>query len=115
MRDNIFLTDVWEHVRDYFLVWKLKTRFSPGFLPQITPNIVRGSSTGTITAIMSNINIPGPIPSSAAAETQVPNGHSTPITEPVKSNKRCLVLSLIRHGQVHHPFLILNLPFHLIL
>jgi hypothetical protein len=71
---------------------------------------------GTITVVMSNLNIPGPIPSSAAAETQVPDGHGTSITEPVKSNKKCLVLSLIRHGQVHPlPFLILNLLFHLIL
>ena len=45
------------------------------------------------------------LPSSAVAEPQAPasNGKGTtplPVTEQSKSKKKCIVLSLIRHGQV---------------
>ena len=57
---------------------------------------------------MSNLKTPGPILSSAAAETQVPAEHGSPgtavmVTEPVKSKKKCIVLSLIRHAEVRPP------------
>jgi hypothetical protein len=54
------------------------------------------------TAVMSNL---APIQSTPIAETQVhaSDGQDTPLvvpTEPLKTKKKCLVLSLIRHGQV---------------
>jgi len=52
-----------------------------------------------------------PIPSSAAAENfQVPasDGQGPPVTESLKSGKKCLVLSLIRHGHVRAPLFIFS-------
>ena len=62
---------------------------------------------------MSNPNTPEPILSSVATETQVPDEHGTEImvTEPVKSKKKCIVISLIRHAQVR-PLLFLTLNTH---
>ena len=46
-----------------------------------------------------------PISSSAAEENQVHASNEqdpqAPVTEVPKSRKKCLVLSLIRHGEVH--------------
>jgi len=55
------------------------------------------------TAVMSNLRDP-----------HASDGQDTPLTVPPKSRKKCLVLSLIRHGQVCHLlFLILNHLFNL--
>ncbi|KIM85988.1 hypothetical protein PILCRDRAFT_816529, partial [Piloderma croceum F 1598] len=53
---------------------------------------------------MSDLRTSAPIQSSPVAETQVhaSDGQDTPLmvpTEPLKRKKKCLVLSLIRHGQ----------------
>ena len=70
------------------------------------------SARATI-AVMSNLETLAPTPNSATAEIQVPLSDGQPkVAEPPKSRKKCLVLSLIRHGQVRYLlFLILNIIF----
>jgi hypothetical protein len=59
------------------------------------------SSTGTITIRMSNLRTPTPVPTCTDPVT-ANDGQGTPLTatETPKIKRKCLVLSLIRHGQV---------------
>jgi len=88
------------------------TDLSCHFFPFSALDIDDRSSSRTTIAVMSNLETSVPTPNSATAETQLPVGDGqgipprvTEVTEPPKSKKKCLVLSLIRHGQVH-PLLI---------